>query len=380
MQVVLAKGKDHEFILEIPFKHNYERLAALKEFKSKYYPNLCGKRPCYEFYLQFLPEDIKSRGIDYIKPVKGYDKAFYRKRYGNDGLDRYRKRVERDRFKNTLEGYVARYGEAGIEKYYIKNSKLSVSKEALARNGYTPEQILDIRKRHSVGSNSVSKNAMIRRYGIDEGTRRYTEWKECSWKSPRTTAYWVWKGYSEEEAIEMLRRHQTRNLHTFIQKYGEDDGIKRYRNWNEQKIKKIRISASSIKLFKKLYKHLRKQGFKREDIKWGIRGSSEKKLRSLTNPCSYYYDFTIEPLKIIFEYNGSHVHPNPSMSPEDWNKWTHVYDQRSADEVFKHDNRKRKTAEDHGYKVCYIWSNLSPNLKQLLQQLDENTKQDTETI
>lgn len=70
----------------------------------------------------------------------------------------------------------------------------------------------------------------------------------------------------------------------------------------------------------------------------------------------YQYDFTIEDLKLIFEYNDEHVHANPSWPKERLEKWHSTFTGMSADEYFTYYNKKIEAAESKGFKVVQIWS------------------------
>jgi hypothetical protein len=52
--------------------------------------------------------------------------------------------------------------------------------------------------------------------------------------SIRTIKYWTGKGYTQEQAIEMLGKFQARDLVFFINKYGEEEG---YKKWQHKKDK-----------------------------------------------------------------------------------------------------------------------------------------------
>lgn len=71
----------------------------------------------------------------------------------------------------------------------------------------------------------------------------------------------------------------------------------------------------------------------------------------------YFYDFCIPSLKIIVEYNGTHVHPNINMSKEEWDKWRNPFTKECADTVYKKDLRKAEFAKNKGFSIYFVWSN-----------------------
>ena len=108
MEVTLAKDTEREFTLELPFRSKRELKDARKAFKK----NVLGREdngPCWEFYLQFLDE---SYSVEDIKPNKDRGLDFLVRKYGKEeGEKRYQDRLKKDRMKNTLQGFVERYGK-----------------------------------------------------------------------------------------------------------------------------------------------------------------------------------------------------------------------------------------------------------------------------
>lgn len=127
-------------------------------------------------------------------------------------------------------------------------------------------------------------------------------------------------------------------------------------NWSEDKIEILRkqrcsstpffsASKESLKVFIPLYKFLRKRSYIREDIKLGCSGSKEFKI--VHNSILYSYDFTIESLKLIIEYNGVVFHARRNGD---------VLVRGNAKDIIEKDLRKRTAAELNGYSVLTIWS------------------------
>ena len=59
--------------------------------------------------------------------------------------------------------------------------------------------------------------------------------------------------------------------------------------------------------------------------------------------------------KLIIEYNGEHIHPNPKMDKAEWDRWTHCWSKKSADECRDLDLEKIKLAESKGYNVIEVF-------------------------
>ena len=191
-------------------------------------------------------------------------------------------------------------------------------------------------------------------------------------RQPAQLKYWIKKGFTEKQAKEKLHERQcTFSKEKCIKKYGIEMGLRifykrqeKWRNTLYERYTKEEIynwrnceffaSKIACELFNPFYEML-KDKYKcylsnnennvKEYFIW------DKELERF-----YSYDFTIIELGLIFEYNGEHVHPNPNMSKESWEKWRHHFTKKTADEVMVEYNRKIKLAEQQGFKVVQLWS------------------------
>ena len=70
-------------------------------------------------------------------------------------------------------------------------------------------------------------DALIRRYGIEEGTDRYEKFRETQrYSSKRSIKYWLSLGFTEEEATQEISKIQsTFSLEICIEKYGKEKGM-----------------------------------------------------------------------------------------------------------------------------------------------------------
>lgn len=218
-----------------------------------------------------------------------------------------------------------------------------------------------------------SKNAKTYWDNVDLDSDEY--------KQSRSTRieYWIAKGYSEEEAKEKLsERQRTFSLEKCIERQGEEEGTRiwgeRQVKWQKtlqarddyEEIKLKRISAfqygsasrESLKVFIPLYKWLRKRGYERDDILFGIDGSCE--LLFTSNGKTHLFDFTIKSLGLIIEYNGIAFHPKSKI---DEHKGFALHKQMTISEKWEIDRKKIETAEKAGYSVLEIWSDESKLLE-----------------
>ena len=91
-----------------------------------------------------------------------------------------------------------------------------------------------------------------------------------------------------------------------------------------------------------------------EDIFYGVENSFEYKIES--GDKLYAYDYTIVSLNLIFEFNGSHVHPSKEkLSDTEWQNWRSPWTKETADEKYKADRDKIQIAENNGFTVIEVW-------------------------
>jgi len=157
-------------------------------------------------------------------------------KYGKElGLFKYKQKIENDKFKNTLNGFIKRYGEElGREEYLEKNSKLSVSINALKLNGYSDDEIKDIKAKHSINS-KTDLESMIKKYGEKEGRLRYKKKIDSGYSCRDYKSVMKYYGVSELEAKQFVNKNQSRGLDYYIKKYGDNIGKEKYDEANKKR-------------------------------------------------------------------------------------------------------------------------------------------------
>ena len=163
--------------------------------------------------------------------------------------------------------------------------------------------------------------------------------------------YWLAKGYAEEEAkIKLSERQRTFDLKYCINKYGEEEGRRVF-------------EERQIKWQKSLRENFLKYGDGRSagsEFAYSLIGDICKRL-CIKRPLKekyisdkdgnhYSYDFCLN--KKFIEFNGDYWHMNPKLyKATDINKTS----KKTAQEIWDYDAKKKKCAEDCGYKILYIW-------------------------
>lgn len=185
--------------------------------------------------------------------------------------------------------------------------------------------------------------------------------------------YWLNKGYTHEQGIQLMKeRFESRNLQTMkklVNSYierglSESEAIeKAHKDYKKRASKTMqtriknnsfgfqKASQMSLNFFKPLMEKLDQQGI---EYYVGAEGNAEFFLASGTE-YFYSYDFCIPSQKLIIEFHGEHVHPNPKMTKEQWDAWVHCWSRKSADECREEDLKKIHLAESKGFKVIEVF-------------------------
>lgn len=147
---------------------------------------------------------------------------WYIEKYGNvEGNKRHeeiRKKIgSKSKNRNTLHGFVSRYGEEEGRKRY---------------NDFV------FKSRHT-------KKGYIDRYGEKDGLIKWEKFvNKKTVTSIRRKEYWISKGYSENEAKELIKKIQsTRLLDSYINRLGEEEGTKEYFRINTEHAFKISLEG-----------------------------------------------------------------------------------------------------------------------------------------
>ena len=196
---------------------------------------------------------------------------------------------------------------------------------------------LSLEEATSMAKNKLSENAVI------------------SWVKEE---YWMKKGHTQEEAKKIISEKQsTFSLEKCVEKYGEEDGKKRWldrqKKWKSKVFNdKTHISRGYSKISEEfinsLIEILDKMGYDSSDI---LHGKNEKFIKTKDGRV-YKYDLVFTNSKKIIEFNGDFWHSNPILFKPDYlNKPKNM----TASEIWEYDLSKKKTAEDNGYTVFTIW-------------------------
>ena len=184
--------------------------------------------------------------------------------------------------------------------------------------------------------------------------------------------YFLNKGMSEEEArLAQKERNRTFTLEKCIEKYGEEEGTRRYnerqRKWSE-KMEKLYKDGKYTKTPKNLLSHFSSEievdfVFKlceaaNLDVDSVFCATSKKGqlfLRGGNIQSIYSYDFCYNH-KII-EFNGAFWHANPKIYLSDH----YIKEGQCAQYIWDKDLDKKNTAINAGYDVMVVWESEYKN-------------------
>lgn len=186
--------------------------------------------------------------------------------------------------------------------------------------------------------------------------------------------FWINKGYSEEDAAQEVYKMMFHNdLKVLIQRYGKEEGTRRYNErittykntcnnksleekleWNKKKVKvshkKSKVAThffqNCLNILKNEYDIILNKVYY-DNNEFYIYDEKMHKI--------YFYDFCVKDLNIIIEFNGIMYHPKPYWSEEKLNSWKSLYFQISGVEQLKKDQRKEFIARNNGFIFLTVW-------------------------
>lgn len=188
---------------------------------------------------------------------------------------------------------------------------------------------------------------------------------------PSNVEYYMKTGHDKKSSILLTKEYNKTIYISNVKNLPEDEYNKfklRYKVRSENMIEKYgtsvissNVSKESLRFFIKLYKKLRRYGFVKTDIRWGIRGSREFGTRYENN--NYLYDFCILSKKIIIEYNGIFWHYRKDL------EWKNPF--ISIEESENKSIIKSNIARRLGYNLLTVWSdeNLQTKINELFEEI-----------
>lgn len=233
---------------------------------------------------------------------------------------------------------------------------------------------------------SVTKEKMIKKYGITEGTERwnsyckkqadsnkfeykhekhgmtYEEYDEYN-KSRAVTLDNMIKRYGVQDGLfhwnqYVERQRYTCTLEYFIEKYGDTIGIEKYNDFVEKRNTSNRLfgpSAISLEMFDKLIKNYKNNIVYYDENEYSVH----------TNKlCLYHVDYYDKTLNIIIEFYGDFFHLNPKIYDADFIQFKHHEKAILAKNRWQHDKERINDIQQTlNCKVIIVWESTYKNDK-----------------
>lgn len=282
-------------------------------------------------------EEAKNK-IEVMKMNKVTSLSGFIKRHGEE-LGRVKFEEFKQTSKHTLDKYIDKYGEkdgkSKWDEYLIKKDSTSFEWALNKTNGdYTLAKDLH---------NKRIKDLSIK-FNLDYFINKYGE---------------------ENAEIEMIKFKKGKDSSSYYWALNKADGDYKladkiyYERCESKCVSLGKASKESLEIFIPIRDWLLSKGFKNEDILFGVSGSKEICIYNKESKKRYYYDFCIQSLNLIIEYNGETFHPNYNKYKMEYLKenWSHPYNKEiNSSDIIKSDKIKIKNAISNGYDIHIIWS------------------------
>lgn len=233
---------------------------------------------------------------------------------------------------------------------------------------------------------SVTKEKMIKKYGISDGTERWNsyckkqadsnkfeykhekhgmtleEYNEYN-KSRAVTLDNMIKRYGVNEGLIHWNQYVERERYTctlpyYIEKYGEEIGKEKYDILINKRNPANRLfgpSAISLEMFNKLIKKFKNNIIYYDD--------NEFKVKTLKYNL-YYVDYYDETLNIVIEFYGNYFHLNPEKYSPDFIQYKNHEKCVKAKDKWKHDKERIDDIQQTlNCKVIIVWESTYRNDK-----------------
>ena len=233
---------------------------------------------------------------------------------------------------------------------------------------------------------SVTKEKMIKKYGITEGTERwnsyckkqadsnkfeykhekhgmtYEEYDEYN-KSRAVTLDNMIKRYGVQDGLfhwnqYVERQRYTCTLEYFIEKYGDTIGTEKYNDFVEKRNTSNRLfgpSAISLEMFDKLIKNYKNNIVYYDENEYSVHTNKQ---------CLYHVDYYDKTLNIIIEFYGDFFHLNPKIYDANFIQFKHHEKAILAKNRWQHDKERIDDIQQTlNCKVIIVWESTYKNGK-----------------
>ena len=260
---------------------------------------------------------------------------------------------ERKKFDTaSIDSFIRRYGEEEGRRRFDEYCKLQ-AKVGCSLDYFIEKYGKDLgqlKYDELCKNKGVSKKNCIEKYGEDVGKKFFNDYCKVQADAGNTLKYFIEK-YGEIEGkkkYDDVCHQKPMTLTNFIRKYGQDEGTKKYKAYISRS--SVGYSKISQELFEKIDDELgdfANNSFffiKNYEAEVEIEINGKKKFAKL--------DYELNG-KVI-EFNGDYWHASPKLYKPDDIVLFHFY-KRKAKDIWKDDMLRLNEIEKHGFKVHIVW-------------------------
>lgn len=299
--------------------------------KNSYYLTVCEK--CLTVKFPTYQERNKSRV---------FNRMCEETQYAYSIPDDVYQREKRNFVVKTLEIYIEKYGrDEGTLRWDSYRHKQSITNSfdyKREKYGMSKEDFDEYNK-----SRAITIKTLVTKYGYDEGTIKYNEYRAKQIKT-KSWDYMVEK-FGKLKATN-INKSKALTLKNFQLKYGIDEGKNRYDNYLiKQKTFYSKISQRFFTLIDSYIGQKYTTYFGSKNVEYGVHlGDSYAKL-----------DYYILELNLCIEFNGTTFHADPRVY-EDTSHPNPFAQHITAHEMRNKDvKRYQKLEEKRGIKTVVMW-------------------------
>lgn len=238
--------------------------------------------------------------------------------------------------------FTTQYGERLGEIKFKEVQTFQALSNSKEYKGMTDEEF----KRYN-NSRAITLKNMIKKYGKEEGTKVFNEYREKQ-RYKKSKQRYI-DEFGEEEGLKIfneINKKKIQSLENFQRKYGKEEGLRRYCDFLASR--RCSFSKMASSLFRKTESSLN-----RNDITYIYQPKTEEFSIYQKNR-SFFYDFCIPELKFIVEFNGDVFHGNPQLFNE--SDRPNPFDRTlTAKQMWSNDKEKIDLARSKGFEVMVIW-------------------------
>ena len=313
-----------------------------KHFNQKYCSDECRRKPYLEYQRNYnLSREVLSTRTDLT--VKDYVEC----------------PICKNKYASLSIAHFRRHGYTALDDFKNDHPYVKLKSDALATLTKGDANPCSKRNMPEMKRKEISPYCVehyIKKYDVDYDTaeammRDFIQKQDRSnWNISTRMEYFLSKGYSYDESVELLRQRQTTNgIGYYTQKYGVD-GARKYAErmaaWANKVLKGNNHSAIEMTFISDILEHLTSD---MSNYRYGDNAVTCKNPNTSRNYC---IDFADIVNKKAIEFFGDYWHCNPRKYNGDFfNKSSKKY----AHEIWAHDKKKIEDLKSLGYSVLIIF-------------------------